>query len=551
MKIFLNAISVYPSFVIIIIGLTVVASFCNLSFGLLVKYLLDSASGYGDPSEKHVFVFIGFFVAFRFLTPFFHTSKEYVCSALADRVELDLRLKSFKHILSLSSEFQTKKNAGDIQRRVVGGVQAVRTNLRAYFIGVLPVIADISLMLVVILTIFGVAHASASLFVIVVYGIIVVVYTNRRLPIIDKINRKDRALSALTHDYLLNYETIKLFGSGNFATYESMLKEYIASQKEGRQSLLVMSLITGFVSAIGCFGILSVGTLGEVAVDISVGSYLLLSMYLFQIFLPINALGFAFRQIKRANLEYEKLNEIMTIPTDEWPGREVMCLDQNKLIISLDSMTFSYGDNGNIFTDLSLKFSVDPIVFFVGESGSGKSTLIKLMLGLYRPVSGKISINGEPILNFDRESIYQNFSVASQNAIMFNDSIRNNLLIAKPSASDAELRDAVRVSGLSNLIDGMPQGFDTELGETGQRLSGGERQRFAIARAILKESKVIVLDEPTASLDGKSAHDIKSTIERLSRTHFLIIATHDRNLVEGFSDASVYEFSNQSITRRA
>jgi ATP-binding cassette, subfamily B, bacterial len=173
-----------------------------------------------------------------------------------------------------------------------------------------------------------------------------------------------------------------------------------------------------------------------------------------------------------------------------------------------------------------MSIPIGRFVAIVGPSGSGKSSLLSLLLRFYDSDTGRICINGQDIRNVSRESLRSQIGVVFQESLLFDTSIRENLRLARPDATDAEIEAATRAAEIHPTILGLPQGYDTPVGTAGGRLSGGQRQRLAIARALLRDPAILLLDEPTAALDASTEAAISATLERLAGERTVIMATH-------------------------
>lgn len=528
---------------------TLFAAACNVSFGFLVKEFLETLQSDRADLSGILLLFTMIFVCLRFLTPATHGLKEFISSKLSDSIEKDVRNKFFSHIHSLEEEFHTGKNTGDVQKRLAAGVSAVRSIVRAVFIGALPTIIEAAMIIAIVMYFFGGAYASLTLVVIGLYCSAVIYFTNKRLPLIQKISDKERALSAYTHDSFINHENVKLFDTGiEESRHRKLLDEFLDVQKSGRRSLLTISLATGAISAIGCFAILLWASLDLRQGSASVGEYLMLTTYLFQIFLPINMLGFSFRQIIRGKIDLDRMSEVLSIPSPQGLSTKQIPIEANlPLIIKVSSLSHYYEPGKPIFNGCSIEMQIQRICYIIGASGSGKTTFLKILCGLQKPKDGMVTINGVDIAELGKESLNSIFSVSSQNVSLFNDSILNNLLYAKANSSPEEINEAIDLAGLAHFVSKLPHGLSTVVGERAQKVSGGERQRIGIARAILKGTPVIVLDEPTSSLDQGMADSIRSTIIRLSQRRFVIVVTHDVSLLPESQDGCVFEISHGAI----
>jgi len=193
--------------------------------------------------------------------------------------------------------------------------------------------------------------------------------------------------------------------------------------------------------------------------------------------------------------------------------------------IEFKNVTFSY-DREPVLENVSFRIAPGEKIGIAGETGTGKSTIAGLLLRFYEPDEGEITIDGVDIKDIKLESLRKNIAYVSQDIFLFSDTIKENIRIGKRNATDEEIEAAAKVAGADRFIRNLPDGYETEVGERGIRLSGGERQRIALARAVLKDAPIIILDEPTSHLDRKTEREIVESIEKISRDKTLIIIAH-------------------------
>ena len=243
-------------------------------------------------------------------------------------------------------------------------------------------------------------------------------------------------------------------------------------------------------------------------------------------FEAVAPLGAAFQVLGRSVGAGERLFEITDSEPQVTDPPEPLSLPQDGTL-ALDRVCFRYEEDGSpALRDVSFVLRPGSRVAVVGPSGSGKSTLVGLILRFWDPDSGEIRLGGRDVQEYSQEDLRSRIGVVSQDTHVFNDTVRNNLLLADPEADDASLHRAIREAHLADLVEGLPGGLDGYVGEQGQRLSGGERQRLAVARALLKDAPLLVLDEATANLDTVTERELLGTIRELMRGRTTLQITH-------------------------
>ena len=309
---------------------------------------------------------------------------------------------------------------------------------------------------------------------------------------------------------------------------ERMLNDFFrklnTSTKQKTKGEIIAGTLTGVATAILKLGIISVAIIGVnmlVAGEVSLLAYIVFLMLTTSIYLPIEGIITFMSMIVMLDAVVGRIKEIKTMPIQE--GKRHM--EITNYDIEFKDVYFGY-DNYSVINGVSFIAKQGEITALIGSSGSGKTTLTKLAARFWDIDRGKILIGGKDISKVDPEILLKNFSIVFQDVILFNSSIKDNIKIGKKDATDEEIAMAARIARCYDFIDKMPEGMDTIIGENGQRLSGGERQRISIARAILKNAPIILLDEATASLDVENESLIQEALSELIKDKTVIVIAH-------------------------
>ena len=296
------------------------------------------------------------------------------------------------------------------------------------------------------------------------------------------------------------------------------------STKQKTKGEVVAGTLTGVAAAILKLGIISVAVVGVnmlMSGEVSVLVYIAFLMLTTSIYLPIEGIITFMSMIVMLDAVVGRIKEIKTMPVQE--GKNQMNI--NSYDIEFKDVHFGY-DDYSVINGVSFTAKQGEITALIGPSGSGKTTLAKLAARFWDVDSGKIIIGGEDISEIDPETLLKNFSIVFQDVILFNSSIKDNIRIGRKDASDEEIIEAARIARCYDFIEKLPDGIDTVIGENGQRLSGGERQRISIARAILKDAPIILLDEATASLDVENESLIQEALSELIKDKTIMVIAH-------------------------
>jgi len=309
---------------------------------------------------------------------------------------------------------------------------------------------------------------------------------------------------------------------------EQMLSDFFekldVSTRQKTKGEIVAGILTGVATAILKLGIISVAVIGVnmlVAGEVSILVYIAFLMLTTSIYLPIEGIITFMSMITMLDVVVGRIKEIKTIPVQE--GKKNM--KPKNYDIEFKDVYFGY-DDYSVINGVSFIAKQGEITALIGSSGSGKTTLTKLAARFWDIDKGKILIGTEDISKVDPETLLKNFSIVFQDVILFNSSIKDNIKIGKKNATDEEVIKAAKIARCYDFIDKMPEGIDTMIGENGQRLSGGERQRISIARAILKDAPIILLDEATASLDVENESLIQEALSELIKEKTVIVIAH-------------------------
>ena len=323
-----------------------------------------------------------------------------------------------------------------------------------------------------------------------------------------------------------NIEQIEQIKSYNLE--DRMLNDFFeklnASTKQKTKGEVVAGTLTGIATAILKLGIISVAVIGVnmlIAGEVSVLVYIAFLMLTASIYLPIEGIITFMSMIVILDAVVGRIKEIKTTPVQE--GKKD--IDIKNYDIEFKDVYFGY-DDYSVINGVSFTAKQGEITALIGSSGSGKTTLTKLAARFWDIDKGKILIEGEDIGKIDPETLLKNFSIVFQDVTLFNSSIKDNIKIGKKDATDEEIIRAAKIARCYEFIDKMPDGIDTVIGENGQRLSGGERQRISIARAILKDAPIILLDEATASLDVENESLIQDALSELIKEKTAIVIAH-------------------------
>lgn len=470
--------------------------------------------------------------------------RERSAHATAGLMKQAVRSRMYEHLLTLGPSYTDRNDSGSIAATFVDGTEQLEQYV-AYYIPyiLLCLLVPTSLFIAFALLVDLTAACILLAFVPLVPVIIVYSNRNRRLKGAN-VWQEYKAMSAYYAESLQGLSTLKLFNQHTARAAEIRVRADrlgMAWVRRLRVGLLVsfaadMVPYLGYGSALlyVCIG-MSAGTMST--------SQVMMVLLLGPVFYEhvIHLGQYYHNSVNAKSTINAVLSLIETQPTITEPARPVKIQLPMRQTIRFSDVSFAYEPERPVLKNCSFTVDEGEIVALVGASGVGKSTIVDLLFRYYDPDSGTIEVSGMQIQKIPLDLLRQHLSLVSQDTYLFYDSIRNNLTFGRPDASPAEVHHALHLSRLDEFITTLPDGLDTIAGERGLRLSGGERQRIAIGRAILKDTPLLVLDEPTASVDAESEQHIRRSIQTLLSGRTVLVIAHRLSTIRDASRILVME----------
>ena len=283
--------------------------------------------------------------------------------------------------------------------------------------------------------------------------------------------------------------------------------------------------------ACGTCLVLGYGTRLALAGELSAGVLIVFLLYLSKMYKPMRELSKMTDTTSKALVGYERIQEVLEIESGVRDLPRARVAPRFKGAIEFDHVTFSYEKDLPVLKDVSFRIAPGQVAAFVGPSGTGKTTVVSLIARFYDPSSGRVKIDNRDIRDYTLKSLRDQMSFILQETLLFRTSIWENIAYGKPDATHREIIRAAHLANADEFIEKLPEGYDTVIGERGQTLSGGQRQRLAIARAIIRNTPILILDEPTAGLDASSEHDVMQAIDRLMKGRTSLMIAHDLDTI--------------------
>lgn len=460
----------------------------------------------------------------------------------------DVAAKLFGHLHSLSMNYHLTKKTGKVLRCLDRGSTSTDNIVNVIFFRLLPTF--IELVVVSIVFIFSFKEKILSVVTIigvVLYVIITAMGTRIRLRFKKQTNEHDNQASEKAVDSLVNFETVKYFCTEDYELdrYMSSIFLYQTSQLSTRGLMNVIVVAQQLIQQT-CLGTCLLISARNIYYGVmTVGDFVAVTVYITNIFKPLDSLGNIYNTIVQSFVDMENLVELLRIQPEvqDKPNAPALEASPTASTVSFHNVCFRYPSQpvANGLKDVSFTVPTGQTVAIVGSTGSGKTTTSRLLFRFYDVLSGRISINGQDIASVRQKSLRRSIGIVPQDTVMFNDSIRYNLTYGHRHCSEEELVAAVKVANIYEFIMSLPNKFDSQIGERGLKLSGGEKQRIAIARLVLKNPSVVVLDEATSSLDTVTEKSIHLALNAACKGRTTIIIAHRLSTVRHANNIIVLE----------
>lgn len=525
----------------------IAAKLASVGLPFLLKYQVDHLANLGEGAAENWWLWfpLGLLLAYgavRFLTVFLGEVRDLLFGRVTERTMRRMSLKLFEHLHKLSLAFHLDRQTGALQRDIERGTNGISFLMRFMIFNIIPTFLELFLVLALLLINYPPVFGLITLVAVVLYIAFSIQVTEWRTQYVREANKMDSTSHAKALDSLLNYETVKYFTAEQqeAKNYDVALEKWEDARRMNRFSLFSLNSGQALIVSAAMAAMLLFAAYYVVIGEMTIGDFTLVNAFMFQLFAPLNFLGFVYREIKAsvANIErmFELLDEQPTVKDD---GSESLNIPHGQ--VQFADVSFGYQDNRQILNQLNLNVAAGQTLAVVGASGAGKSTLTKLLFRFYDPNAGAILIDGQDIRTVPQHQLRKTLGIVPQEPVLFNATLRENLLYAKPEATDAELDEVIEMAQLKNFVANTPDGLNTVVGERGLKLSGGEKQRVAIARMLLKRPKIMLFDEATSSLDSASEQSIMAAIKSVAKDRTAIIIAHRLSTVIDADSIAVLE----------
>lgn len=455
-------------------------------------------------------------------------AQAYLIAAVGQKVVAQIRFDLYRHVQRLSHSFHDTASSGDIIARLTGDVRMMRDLL------IDAVVFFAARILVIAITIGVMAWMDwrltlMALAILPPLWLITRYFGGRIKGAARKQRRKEGKIAVVMTEGISAINVVKGFAREAYEE-QRFAKQNNSSAEAGVVTTRLaanMDRVTQVLLALGTSAVLWYGVTRVREGLISPGDLLVFTAYLSSLYKPVRKMASMTARVAKATASGERLLEIFDLAPDVAERAEAVDAGALYGEVTLDSVTFTYDGGTPVLKDADLTLSPGETVAIIGHSGIGKSSTARLVMRFYDPISGAVKIDGRDIRDFTLDSLRGNISVVLQESVLFGTTIRDNIAYGRLDASENEITAAARAAEADAFIRDLPEGYDTVLGERGETLSGGQRQRIAIARAILRDAPILILDEPLSGLDPGTARSLLTGLKRAAKGRTTLLIAHD------------------------
>ncbi|HHW9455007.1 TPA: SAV1866 family putative multidrug efflux ABC transporter [Staphylococcus aureus] len=521
----------YRIFATIIVG--IIKFGIPMLIPLLIKYAIDGVINNHalttDEKVHHLTIAIGIALfIFVIVRPPIEFIRQYLAQWTSNKILYDIRKKLYNHLQALSARFYANNQVGQVISRVINDVEQTKdfilTGLMNIWLDCITIIIALSIMFFL-----DVELTLAALFIFPFYILTVYVFFGRLRKLTRERSQALAEVQGFLHERVQGISVVKSFAiedneAKNFDKKNTnFLTRALKHTRWNAYSFAAINTVTD----IGPIIVIGVGAYLAISGSITVGTLAAFVGYLVLLFGPLRRLVASFTTLTQSFASMDRVFQLIDEDYDIKNGVGAQPIEIKQGRIDIDHVSFQYNDNeAPILKDINLSIEKGETVAFVGMSGGGKSTLINLIPRFYDVTSGQILIDGHNIKDFLTGSLRNQIGLVQQDNILFSDTVKENILLGRPTATDEEVVEAAKMANAHDFIMNLPQGYDTEVGERGVKLSGGQKQRLSIARIFLNNPPILILDEATSALDLESESIIQEALDVLSKDRTTLIVAH-------------------------
>jgi len=464
----------------------------------------------------------------------FTYGQSYLMSYVAHWLVSDVRQQLFVQIVRLPIRFHDANTSGRLVARVISDVNEMANAIPSVLKDTFQ--QGLTFLVMLIYVFYLNWEMALTVFIVLPFSSLVLFWAGQRIRKLSKRGQESiGSMASVLKEAFSGIKIVKAYGQEEKEAhrFSHTNKSFRTAKIKASRTTALSSPLLEVIGVCGVAFIIWYGGGYVIAGEMQPGEFFSFLMAMFLAYAPVRKMASANASLQRALAGAERVFQVLDLDSELTKDEGKKTLPPIKKHLEFSQVSFTYeGSQEPALSNVNLTVNMGEVVAFVGASGSGKTSLVSLVPRFYRPTQGKVTIDGEDIRLVDRSSLRRQIGIVSQETVLFDDLIRNNIAYSRPDATDEQIIEAAQAAYAWEFIERLPQGLDTLVGENGLKLSGGQRQRLAIARALLRDPPILILDEATSSLDSESEKLVQRALENLVKARTTLIIAHRLSTVQ-------------------
>ena len=529
--------------IVIALALVLAAKAVTLALPYALRGAVDAMATPADGAASLALALVIAYAAGRLGSIVFDNLRNVAFERVGQEATRHLAEDTFARLHRLSLRFHLSRRTGEVAKTVERGTKSIDSMLYFLLFNIAPTVIELIAVGVIFYLNFGWELVLATGLTVTAYIAVTRWITEWRARLRKEMNDLDGQALSRAVDSLLNYETVKYFGaeSRERERYGRAARAYAEAAIRSENSLGLLNVAQAVLTNVLMAGAMAYTVWGWSRGELTTGDVVFVNAYLLQLFRPLDMLGWVYRTVRQGLVDMAAMFALIDTHAEieDAPGAPALVVRRPS--VAFEDVVFGYEPERTILHGLSFEVPAGAHVAIVGPSGAGKSTIARLLFRFYDPWSGRVLIDGQDISDVTQASLRAAIGIVPQDSVLFNDTIGYNVAYGRGDATHEEIVRAARDAAILPLIERLPDGFETEVGERGLKLSGGEKQRVAIARTLVKNPPILLLDEATSALDSRTEQDILATLHRVSEHRTSISIAHRLSTIADADEILVME----------